>query len=399
MNIGIGLSTETNPSQAAKSAVLQAMDNIYSRSSVTLAIVFSTIEFANLTTLKTIGNLLGAVPIVGCSSAAIITNKGVFNHGLIIMLLCLPQSIYVNTALMEGVKSTPAMEIGQELGRKLLTGPKDASGNFALIFSEGLMKDNSSFIDGLQGKLGTSFPIIGASASDNLKFQKTYIYFNQGISSDAVCGLIFGGRMNFGLGVKHGWKPLGKPNYVTRASGNTVYEINGSSAASLFEEYFACDIFQLKKSLKHISVLYPIGIRLEGEKEYLLRNILFVNDDGSLVFQGDVPQNSMIRLMIGSKESVLSATEEAAQEAKGALSDKPNFVLVFDSISRYILLKKDADKELKIIKEAFGQDTPIIGLYTYGEHAPLKEASYKGKSYFHNQTIAVLAVGEITENG
>ncbi|MCX5702207.1 MAG: FIST C-terminal domain-containing protein [Candidatus Omnitrophica bacterium] len=393
MNIGIGVSTEINPAQAAKSAVLQAMDNIYDQSSVTLAIVFGTIEFANIITLKTINNLLGAVPIIGCSSAAIITNKGIFNHGLIIMLLCLPQNIYVNTALVKDIKSDPAMNVGQELGRKLLNGFKDVSRNFTLILSDGLMEDNSSLINGLQERLGTSFPIVGASASDNLKFQKTYIYFNQELSSDAVCGLICGGKLNFGLGIKHGWKPLGKPNYVTKASGNTVYEINGASAARLYEEYFACDIFQLKKSLKRISVFYPVGIHLEGEQEYLLRNILFVNDDGSLVFQGDVPQNSMIRLMIGSKESVLSSTREAAQEAKGNLSSKPNFVLVFDSISRYILLKREANKELEIIKEVMGQDTPIIGLYTYGEHAPLKEISYKGKSFFHNQTIAVLAIG------
>ncbi|MFH1640444.1 MAG: hypothetical protein ABIA66_00630, partial [Candidatus Omnitrophota bacterium] len=83
IKIGVGVSTDMNPAQAVKSAFLQATENIYNRSEINLAIVFSTIEFSNTFTLKIIGNLLGSVPVIGASSAAIITNKGVFSHGLL----------------------------------------------------------------------------------------------------------------------------------------------------------------------------------------------------------------------------------------------------------------------------------------------------------------------------
>jgi hypothetical protein len=95
--------------------------------------------------------------------------------------------------------------------------------------------------------------------------------------------------------------------------------------------------------------------------------------------------------MIGTKESCLAATQQAADAAKKPGAD--NFVLVFDSISRYILLRRDAAKELKIIKESVGEDTPVIGLYTSGEQVPLEAIGYHGQTYFHNQTIVILAVG------
>jgi hypothetical protein len=46
---------------------------------------------------------------------------------------------------------------------------------------------------------------------------------------------------------------------------------------------------------------------------------------------------------------------------------------------------------LEIIKSHFPA-TPIIGLCTYGEQAPLKTTDFAGKTYCHNQTIAILAM-------
>lgn len=105
--------------------------------------------------------------------------------------------------------------------------------------------------------------------------------------------------------------------------------------------------------------------------------------------------------MIGTKDSCLAATKAAASEARERLFSRiidnkkkglKNFVLVFDSVSRYILLKREAIRELEIIKDVLGNDTPIIGLYTYGEQAPLRAMTYHGKAYSHNQTIAILTI-------
>jgi len=223
------------------------------------------------------------------------------------------------------------------------------------------------------------------------------------VLTDACIGVLLGGgKINFGMGIKHGWKPLGKPRKVTLSKGNIVFEIDEQPAVKLYEEYLALGLSELKKQLKHISILYPLGIYLPGEDEYLLRNIVSVENNGALRFQGDVPEDSLVRLMIGTKESCLSATRQATAETKMGLygpifnvakKEIKYFVLVFDSISRYMLLRREATKEVEIIKEAFGKDTPIIGLYTYGEQAPLKAINYRGRAYFHNQTITILAIG------
>ena len=401
MYIGIGSSTEKDPALAAEEATKFAKINLYNEK-IDLAIVFTSVDFSYTSLLKRISASLENTPIIGCSGAAVISNQGIFKHGVVVMLLSFPPGIYFNTAYIKDVKMKTPLTAGRELGEKLIYGFKDVRRDLGIIFSDGLIDESSNLVYGLQERLGRSFPIVGASASDNLRFLKTYIYFNQEAYSDAACGMLLGGKLNFGLGIKHGWKPLGKPRRVTKSSGNIVYEIDNVSAARIYEEYLACDLIKLRKELKRISIFYPIGVYLAGEEEYILRNILSVEDDGSLVFHGDVPQGSLIRLMIGTKESCLQATRQAVDEAKKGLLSIPvgdykkrgakNFVLVFDSISRYILLKRDADKELQIIKEGLGKDTPIIGIYTYGEQAPLRAVSYQGRAYFHNQTITILTI-------
>jgi len=393
IQVGIGSSTQKDSILAAKEAVSEARLKI-GNAKADLAIVFSSIDLSGTPLLKTISNYLSGIRVLGCSGAAIISNRGIFKHGLVIMLLSHSQGVYFNTGLVKNIMERSAVQAGEELGENLLHGFQGIRRDLSVMFSDGLIESSSDLISGLQERVGVSFPLAGASAADNLAFKKTYIYFDQEIISNAACGILWGGKLNFGLGTKHGWKPLGKPRKVTKASGNIINEIDNAPAIRIYEDYLAMDTAELKNELKRISILYPIGIYLPGEEEFLLRNLFSIEDNGSIVLQGNVPQNSQIRLMIGTKETCLAATHQAIEEVKKGLSGRPcNFVLVFDSISRYILLGRQAGKELEIIKEHLGKDTPIIGLCTYGEQAPLRSINYLGKTYFQNQTITIVAIG------
>jgi len=393
VEVGIGTSTEREPLHAVKEAVEQARKTI--GGNINLAIVFSSIDLSYQGLPLAISNILGPVAIVGCSSLAVISGQGIFKHGLAIMLLGFSDGDYAKTACVKDVRQKGSLAAGEELAEQLLAQLSGAPRNLSLIFSDGLIESGSELITGLQEKLGSSFPLVGASASDNLSFKNTYLYFQRDMYSDAVCGIIWGQKLTFGLGVHHGWEPLGKPRYITKSHGNIVTEIDGQPAVKIYEDYFAKKSAKLKKELKRISILYPIGIYLPGEEEYLLRNIFAIEDDGSIIFQGNVSEGSQIRLMIGTKESCLEATQRALDEAKKQImGHRPRFALVFDSASRFMLLGRRAVRELEIIKAGLNQDTPIIGLYTYGEQAPLRALNYLGKTYFHNQTITILVIGD-----
>ena len=390
---GVGLSTDKDHIAAVQEAVVQAKKNI-AGDKIDLAFVFSTREYAHTTVLKTISRLSGNAVIIGSSSLAIISRAGICRHGLMVILISLPNEAYFNAASIREISSKSFDAAGKELAEKLLYGSKGTRRDLSLIFCDRLIQDSSGIINGMRQQLGMSFPLIGASPSERLGHKNSHLYFNEEIIKDAACGMLFGGKLTFGVGVKHGWKPLGKPRHITKSRGNIVYEINEEPAAKLYEEYIGKSREELKKELKRISIFYPIGIHLPGEEEYLLRNVISIEDDGSLTLQGDVHVDSRIRLMVGTKESCLEATAQAMDDLKTAMKDHPaEFILVFDSLSRLMLLGRQADREIEIIREKAGSGVPIFGLYTYGEQAPLRSIDYLGKTYFHNQTITILGVG------
>jgi len=388
-----GISSDKDPIRAAHIAVREAMLGLHGKK-IDLALVFSSIEFARPDVIKLISEVSGAAALAGASSLAVITDNGIFRHAIAVTLLSLPENIYLNVACAKELTPSTIAGAANELGGQLLSSFQNLRRDLALIFSDGLMRDGSLLLSGLQERLGTSFPIVGGSASDDLSFKKTYVYFNREALNYAACAVLWGGKLSFGFGTKHGWKAIGKPRRVTRAAGNTVYEIDGLPAVNVYKEYFGCDLNKLQIELKRISILYPIGIYQSKEEEYLLRNIFSVDENGAIVFAGSVPEKSMIKLMIGTEESCLDATRQALEEARSGMEGRSiNLALIFDSASRHTLLGRKATKELEIIKNGLDKDTRIIGLYTYGEQAPLKTFDYYGKAHFHNQSITILTMG------
>jgi hypothetical protein len=99
--------------------------------------------------------------------------------------------------------------------------------------------------------------------------------------------------------------------------------------------------------------------------------------------------------MMGTKDSAIMAARQAAQEAKDKLFKSYLIgAIIFESVSRVKLFGYKVDEEIKNIKDALGANIPIAGVCTFGEQAPLKSLEYRGESHFHNETVAILTIGE-----
>ncbi len=400
LDIGIGLSFEENSVSAAEEAIWKAKDNLNNRSKIDLGLVFNSCDFSAAGIAKTFRTLLSDVPLIGGSGPAVISGKGILKHGIVLMLLGFPEGVYCNTAATRDITEKNPFTCGKELAEKLLFGFKNIPRNLGLLFFDRLIDGGPNFIAGLQENLGKSFPCIRASLSGQNDSTHSSLYLNNEVLNNSCAGIIWGGKITFGMGIKHGWKPLGKPHLVSSAVGNIINSIDKKPAVELYEEYLAYDSAKLKKYLKKLSVSYPLGVFIPGEEEYLLRNVISVEDRGALVCQGSIPEGSTIRLMISTKETCLAAIAQAIKEAQktldGSLLRQSNarnskFAIVFSSISRYNLLRRDIKKEINFIKKTLGE-IPFLGIYTHGELAPLTESSYRGQIYFHNQDFSVLII-------
>ena len=77
---------------------------------------------------------------------------------------------------------------------------------------------------------------------------------------------------------------------------------------------------------------------------------------------------------------------------KGA---QPKAIFIFDCIARHKLLGARIGEEIAAIQDVLGENTPLIGFYTYGEIVPLGgEVGPESYSEFHNETMTLMVLGE-----
>lgn len=400
LDIGIGLSLEENSFLATKEAIKQAEANLNNSDKIDLCLVFNSYDFSAAAVSRGFNALLKDVPIIGASGPAIISEKGIFKHGIAVMLLGFPEGSYCRVAATRDINEKNPFNCGKDLAEKLLLGFKNIPRNLGLLFFDQLIDGGPNFISGFQETLGKGLPCIGTSLSNQYDPSHACLYLNDETLNNSCAGILWGGKTAFGVGIMHGWKPLGKPHTVSSAVGNIINAIDGKPAIGIYEDYLGYDAAKLIKDLRKLSVSYPIGVLVPGEKEYLLRNVVSVDQRGALVCQGSIPENSTIRLMISTPETCLDATTQAIKEAQNNLAryrlgqssaKNSGFAIVLSSISRYNLLRRNIKKEVNLIKNGLG-GTKFLGIYTSGELAPLTTNSYHGQIYFHNQDFSIIII-------
>ena len=394
--ITLGINSSPNSFEAGREAAFAAKVDLQS-DEISLAIVFASVNYELAEVLKGIKRVIKTTPLVGTSGAGVITSMGSYKKAVAVLLISSDRFKFGITA-RGPISAGKERSCGQELAQEAAKKTKGLNRHAFSLFSDSHINNPGELISGIQEVLGASFPIVGGFSADDGRFGKTYQFFEEQVLSYSAAGILWSGDCDCSIATAHGWKALGRPLTITNSQGNRIKTIEGKNAFKVYEGYFGENTKDLKQSrLSKIALLYPLGFYLGSEDGYLLRNITGVEDDGTLVCQGEIPAGLDARLMIGTKDALLEATREVAEQVKKKLdkkNKKMSLAIIADSFSRYHLLGRDAEKETQILQEVFGSHVPFVGFYSFGEYAPLSDIRYMGKGYVFNESISALAIGE-----
>jgi hypothetical protein len=390
--IGIGFSRHADNQQAAREAALQARTNL-GADRIDMALVLSTVHYDPRVSVPIIYEALNNARLIGCSTAGIILSKSIETRGIAVLTI-ISEDMQFGIGCVENIFSLDTSHAGAELASSCLTNFGKHGRQIFVFFVDSHLKSVSPLLKSLQNVLGSVFPIVGAGSCDDFLLGDSFQIFQDKTLKNAATGLMMGGHMHVGVGVRHGWRPLGKPRLINKADRNIIKSIDDKRACSIYEEYLGDEAKDLRSNrLGQMAILYPLGICIEGSKEYLLRNAVDIEQDGSIVCQGDVSQGSEVHIMIGNKDSCVQAAFEAAQEAhQNLLGKSPKLIIILESMSRLKLLGRAAFQEVLRIKEVFGQKVPLIGMYTNGEICPLQLNEKFKKPHLQNENIVILAI-------
>jgi hypothetical protein len=393
---GIGLSIGEDSYREGVNAAQQAKEALKGNKP-SLFIVFASSEYDQEKLLSGIQSVAEGALVVGCSTAGEITTQGPSTKPSIAVMGIATDDVEFIADVGEHIKYNPR-DAGKDVANKVKAKMPDLK-LFAML-PDVLVGNGSDIVRGVADILGEFFPIVGGAAGDDFKFEQTYQYLNDKVYSGAVVGLGMRGNVKIGIGVKHGWMPIGLPRKVTKSQGAVLYELDNKPAIDIYKEYFGEELASEieKEKLARLAITYPLGMKIEGHNEMLIRDAISVDKDGSLTCAAEIPEGSEIQLMMGSREEAIRVAEEAAHNAVAQLGGaQPKAVIIFNCIARHKLFGEFSSQEIKAIQKAVGVDTPLIGFYTYGEQAPMSDGVKninKCSSAFHNETVVICVLGQ-----
>lgn len=320
--------------------------------------------------------------IVGASTAGTIENGLVSEHTMVATLIELEKS-HVKVVSMDSLNNENMREKSLELIERL---PKDGLKHI-FVLMDGMKLNGALFIKAIES-LNSEFSVSGGLAGDSYDFARTVV-IGDGVAkeSSAVAVGFYGDSLHVSVGCETGWEEFGAQRVITRSEGNTLYEIDNKPALNLYEDYLG----EFIKDLPLSGLRFPLNIQeYDGDKE-LVRVMMGINEDNSLLFAGDVPQGSKVRLMKTNVNNLVEGARLSAQSVSQHNS-KDSLALTVSCSGRRSVLKQLVDAELEAIEETLGEKTHMCGFYSYGELAPFSDKPYDCK--LHNQTMTLTVIYE-----
>lgn len=324
---------------------------------------------------------LGGIDVVACSGAGQILGHDLDPAPLVAAVVTFDTAT-VRTVHMN--RDRHSEEIGAAIGEQL-AGPADGEPiKGALVFGGGLDINGQALVAGIGQTLPAGTALSGGLAADDDRFETTWVYCNGETGPSLVAAVgVYGGSVTFRNGSQGGWDGFGPRRTITRSDGNVLYELDGQPALALYKQYLGKRAAELPAS----ALLFPLSVvSPEGGTE-MVRTVLAIDEDAqSMTFAGSVPQGWFGRLMWTTKDDLLDGAAEA-----GALGAQPDagLAVAVSCIGRRLVLDSRSDEEIDCILEEIGEQTPLIGFYSYGEITPIE-----GVYSLQNQTMTVTTIGE-----
>jgi hypothetical protein len=341
-----------------------------------------------------IRSAIGSAALIGCCTGGVITADDLSTDSVAVMALR-SEDLGVTLAIEEGTHDDPH-GVGQAVAETLvehMPGVGESEQHVAVItMADGLTGALTEVVQSLTDVLGPMCPLAGGGAGDNLRFVKTVQFIDDQISSDALATALLRAPVPIGIGVSHGWESAGRPLVVTRSVGNVIYELDGQPAFDVYRQAWADEAPGLDtEGFGAFAMAHPLGMPL-GAGEYLIRDPLQARSDGAIECVAAVPENAVVHMMSGDKDALFAAARTAAQLAMDGLEGRPPAaVIVFNCVSRLLFLGDDAATEIDHIRDIVGHETPLIGMFSFGEIAAPPES---GLAVFHNKTVVVCALAK-----
>ncbi len=294
-------------------------------------------------------------PVVGCTTAGQLAETG-FQRGGISGASLAGDELSAFPYLIHPLSSRneQVAKIAEDVRERLSVAALPA---FGFLLVDGLSMKEEPLISDLYMALG-NVPIIGGSAGDSLKFERTFVFYDGELLQDAAVLTLFLTTLPFCIFKHQHFLPTATRLVITKADPDKrlVSEINGEPAAEAYAQLIGTTVDQLDSA---VFSRHPLMLRIGND--YFVRSISNIEPDGGLKFFCAI--DTGLVLTIGRGDSAVEALDHDLQRVKQEMGD-PAVIIGCDCILRRLEMEDQG------IDGSVGDllaKSKVVGFSTYGE--------------------------------
>lgn len=320
--------------------------------------------------------------VVGCSTSGEIHNGQVHHDSLSVT------SIKFNCSTVQIVSSEIKNNDIRASARDLsLNLPKDGLKTI-IALSIGHSVNGTEVLNGLKEVISSDVLITGGLAGGEVDIEQTFVSHNEKISDNLIVLIgLYGDNITAKSSISGGWNRFGPERLVTKSNANILYELDGVPALDIYKEYLGDKV----KDLPSSALLFPLSLKINNE--FITRAILDINqEEGTMIFGGDIPENSNVQFMISNHNELINGVENSAIELYNDFEKEEGLILLVSCIGRKLILKEYTEDEVEAVSNSFSDKWKNCGFYSYGEFSTNND-----ECLLHNQTMVITAISESNE--
>jgi hypothetical protein len=393
MKFATAFSTQRDTAHAIRAAIAQLADQLEEQP--TWLLLYTSDSYESDVLLRELHNYAPDVPLHGATSClGAMTQLGFHSsEGVGLALLGI-----VDRAGRYGVGSAELSQNPRQAGSDAIFAAIENAGRSgeppALVWISGAPGHEEAILEGIQDVIGRNVPIAGGSSADNAVAGNWQQFANGNHYANAVVVTALYPSVPLHHAFHSGYSTTLLQGTITKATGRTLYEIDGKPAAALYNEWTGgavTDALAFGGNVLANTTLFPLGRRVTTADEYATYRLAHpdtVTDDGALTLFANVEEGEELILMSGTTQGLVERAGRVAQSAlwAGRVSpDQLSGALAIYCAGCMLTVQDKMAAVVDEIKQALG-DAPFIGTFTFGEQGCFNN----GENHHGNLMISIV---------
>lgn len=372
-------SDELEPEDAANFIIKKCLQQLNGRKPAA-GIIYMAITVDHQRILDIIYSTFNDIKLIGCTTDGEFSSETGYIQDSVLLMLFSSDEIEFATGEID-LKKFDTELIKKEIKTSLDNLNKKP--RVGILFTDGIAINSEDSLKIMNTVFNGSVPFFGGAAADQWRFTGSKQFHNNTVLDGKAVYLLICGDLNYSFALGTGWTPVGSYGIVNKSERNIIKEINHMRAIDFYRELLGQNA--------NPSIEMPMAIYDENNTFMYLRTTFgnIIEDDGSIVFLGDIKENYKVRLTLVDRPSIIESVSAAMDNAvkKFPGRRKPSIAICFSCTARRALLGLKTGEECRIVKSKLGKDAIVFGFYSYGEFSPLDTST---GSIFHNESFVCL---------